>query len=196
MSVQRVRPLKLESLAEGGGQEDAAFGPTETNIGEDYLDAAGLCVQVLGANRNTADAQVRIERTATGALHFADAIANGATGLDLAQLVSSVSGSANAFNALQDIRLWIDGPGDGFAPGAVRVRLGTQPNSGGYVWYRAAGSTARLFDCTITYAAQSILPASKVYRLYAADGATVVRVVTDTFSWNGPLLIQTTRSWS
>lgn len=194
--VQRVRPLKIESLAEGGGQDDSVSGPTETTVGEDYLDAAGLCVQALGANRNTADALVRMERTTAGALHFVDTVANGTTGLDLAQLVSSVSGSANAFNALADIRLWLDGPGDGFASGAVRTRIGTGPASGGYIWYKSANSTARLFDCTINYPTGSPLPSSKVYRLYASDGTTVVRTVTDTLTWSGPILTQKTRTWS
>lgn len=194
--TDRVRPLKLESLAEGGSSDDSLSGPTEVDPSQDYLDCAGVTLQRPGSNRNTADALVRCERTAAGALHFADAVANGTTGLDLSQLVSSVSGSAGAFNALADIRLWVDGPGDGFVSGAVRVRIGSTPNAGGYIWYKSATSTARLFDCTITYAAQSILPATKVYRLYAADGATVLRTLTDTYSWNGPLLVQKTRSWT
>lgn len=192
---QRIRALKVESIAEGGGQDDAASGFNETNIGEDFLDAAGLTLQKLGTNTQTADSSVRVERN-NAALHFVDNVANGQAGLDLGQLVSSVSGASNAFNALQDIRLWVDGPGDGFPQGAVKTRIGTAPNSGGYIWYKSSAMTARLFDCTITYAAGSIGAATKVYRLYAQDGVTVVRTLTDTFTWNGPVVAQKTRSWS
>jgi hypothetical protein len=194
--TDRVRCFKIERPAEGGTQDDTPGGFTEVDIGQDYLDCAGVTLQRPGAVTSTSDALVRAERTTAGALHLVDTVANGTTGLDLSQLLNNVSGSVGAFNSLADIRLWIDGPGDGFASGAVRTRLGTAPNSNGYVWYKAASSTAKIFDCTITYAAGSILPATKTYRLYAADGATVLRSATDTFTWNGPILTQKTRTWS
>lgn len=194
--AQRVRPLKIESLGEGGGQNDAYGGQTEVDVGEDFIDAAGLTLQRLGANTNTADALVRLERTTAGSLHFVDTVANGTAGLDLSQLLTSATGAVGSFNALQDVRLWVDGPGDGFPSGAVKIRIGTAPNSGGYIWYKSSAMTARLFDCTITYATGSIGAATKVYRLYAPDGITVVRTLTDTFTWNGPVMAQKTRSWS
>ncbi|RYF12849.1 MAG: hypothetical protein EOO40_00170 [Deltaproteobacteria bacterium] len=194
--TDRCRPLKIESVAEGGSQNDATGGVCEVDIGQDYLDAAGVTLQAPNANTLTADAKVRVERTPQGAMHFVDTLANGTQGLDLSQLVTSVSGSVGAFNALCDIRLWLDGPGDGFVSGAVKVRLGTAPNPAGYVWYASGAQTLRLFDCAIAYPANSVYPQSKTYRLYGPDGVTVVRTVVDTLTYSGPLLVRTQRSWS
>ncbi|RYF12806.1 MAG: hypothetical protein EOO40_00300 [Deltaproteobacteria bacterium] len=192
----RVRPMKLESPAEGGSDIDNCL--TELNVGQDYLDAAGLCVQKVGANTLTADALVRCERTSADALHFVDKVANGTTGLDLSQLLSSVSGSAGAFNALQDIRLWVPGPGDGFATGAVQVvaYVALSPLVASETWYTNAAMTVPLYSCTYTYAANSPLPSSLTYRLYKAG--TLVRTAVDTLTYaaNSPLETSRTRTWS
>ena len=187
----------MSATYEGGDvDEAAASGVCELNIGAEYVDSAGLTVQRQGANTSTADTLVRVERTTAGALHFADTVANGTTGLDLSQLLTSATGAVGAFNALQDIRLWAGSPGDGYASGAVKVRTGTTPNSGGYVWYKSSAMTSRLFDCVIAYPSNSILPSTKTYRLYASDGSTVVRTAVDTLTWSGAVLTQTTRTWS
>lgn len=197
--VQRVRPLKIESVAEGGGQDDAGSGITETSIGEDYLDAAGVTLQRPGANTATADALVRIERTAAGALHLVDTQANGATGLDLSQLLNTASGSAAAFNRLQDIRLWLDGPGDGFASGAVKatVYLAGSPLVASETWYTSAAQTTPLYSRTYAYAAGSPIPSSITHRLYSPSG-TLLRTAIDTPAYVSATPLETSRmrTWS
>lgn len=192
--TERVRCLKIESVAEGGLADDSGNGVTECAIGQDYLDCAGVTYQRAGANTNTADALVRCERTTAGALHFADTVANGSAGLDLSQLLTSASGSVGAFNALQDIRLWVGGPGDGFASGAVRTVncTGLLPISITWSTSSAQGAT-KLCQSVITYS--GMLPAKVVTTLYSATG-TLLRTLTDIYTYTTLAYPQTTRTWS
>jgi hypothetical protein len=196
----RIRALKVESVAEGGSSDDAANGICEVDIGQDFIDCAGVCVQRLGANTQTADALVRVQRTTAGALHFTDTVANGATGLDLSQLLTSATGAAGAFNALQDIRLWVDGPGDGFASGATKATayVANSPLVASETWYTSAAQTTPLFAVAYTYPANSALPSAITYRLYPGFGTTPLRTMVDTLTYaaNSPLETGRSRTWS
>lgn len=198
--TDRIRCLKVESIAEGGSSEDVSNGLSECDPGQDFVDCAGVTIQRLGANTQTADALVRIQRTNAGALHFTDTVANGQAGLDLGQLVSSVSGASNAFNALQDIRLWVDGPGDGFASGATKATayVANSPLVASETWYTSAAQTTPLFAVAYTYPANSALPSTITYRLYPGFGTTPSRTMVDTLTYaaNSPLETGRSRTWS
>jgi hypothetical protein len=187
--ADRVRPLGLECPQEGGTQIYSA--PTEINPNQDGVDCNALFLQ----SASSADSRVFVDRDSTDqGLRFTEPTV-GVKKLN--RLVSNSLSDTQSHQALLDIIHFLDdGPGDGWASGAVRVRVGTGPNAGGWVWYTSTAMTARIIDMTVTYPAGSILPQTKAWRLYAANGTSVIRTLTDTYTWNGPLLTQKARSWT
>jgi hypothetical protein len=194
--VDRVRAFKIERPSEGGTQDDTSGGFTEVDIGQDFLDCAGVSFQRIGANTATSDALVRAERTTAGALHLTDTIANGTTGLDLSQLVNALLGTPGSHASLGDIIHWMagGGPGDGYTSGAYLavVTSGIYPTS--FTWYASnAANAPKLFAVSITYT--GVVPAKIVYTLYNATGA-VVRTQTDTLSYTNPFFGNAVRTWT
>ena len=187
--ADRTRPLKIETPTEGGSQTDGF--PTEVNPNQDGVDANAYFLQ----NATSADSKVFVDRDNTDqGMRFTDPLVGTKK---LNRLISNALTDTQSHQALLDIIHFLDdGPGDGWPSGAVRVRNNTAPNGTGWVWYTSTALTARIIDLTITYAAGSIVPATKVWRLYAANGTTVVRTVTDTLTYVGPILTQKQRSWS
>lgn len=186
--ADRVRPLGLECPQEGGTQTYGA--PTELNPNQDGVDCNALFLQ----STSSADGTVYINRASTGTITFTDPTVGSKA---LNRLVSNSISDTQSHQALLDIVHFLeDGPGDGWASGAVCVRIGTAPNAGGWVWYTSTALSARIIDMTINYATNSILPSTKVWRLYAANGTTVIRTLTDTYTWTGPILTQRQRSWT
>lgn len=181
--------MKLETPVEGGNQTD--MWPVEVNPNQDGVDCNALFLQ----STSSADSRVYVDRdSADQGIRFTEPTV-GVKKLN--RLVSNSLSDTQSHQALLDIIHFLDdGPGDGWASGAVRVRTGTAPNAGGWVWYTSTAQTARIIDCTITYTGSSIVPATKVWRLYAANGTTVIRTVTDTYTWTGPILTQKARSWT
>ncbi len=59
----KVRPLKMESVITGGGQEDGGY-PTETNPTQDYLSAKGIAFE--GSDSRLVDL------TSSGSIQFTD----------------------------------------------------------------------------------------------------------------------------
>lgn len=186
----RVRALKLETPVEGGTQDDAAFGPTEVNIGQDYLDAQGVSLQRPNANTATADAKVTVTRTAADDLTLSDPNAGL---LALSQLVNTISGRIGSHNAIVGIEHWTGNPGDAFAPGAYLVisASGILPTL--FTWYvSSAANAAKLFQIAVTYS--GIRPATITQRLYASNA--VVRTYVDTLTYNNVFYPTVTRTWS
>ena len=68
MAKDRIRPLKLESPATGGTQDDAF--PTEADPHEDYPDVRGVTFQ----NDTSNDEDVYLERDASDNLVFKDKV--------------------------------------------------------------------------------------------------------------------------
>jgi len=71
LAKDRIRPMKLESPATGGTQDDAF--PTEVNPNEDYPDVRGVTFQ----NDSSNDEVVYVERDASGNMVFADDVVSG-----------------------------------------------------------------------------------------------------------------------
>jgi hypothetical protein len=190
MTIDRCRPLKIETPTEGGTQSDQVV--VEVDPSADYLDANGLTLQATSSNRNTQDSLVYVNRGAGNQGQLNDAVVGT---LLWQQLVTTNRASPGSHASLRDIVHFIDGPADGFASGMIYARNGTAPNASGYTWYASNGTTI-ILKCVITYPTGSILPSTKVYTLYAVDGATVVVTITDTLTWTGPLLTQQIRTWT
>lgn len=188
MSPQRVRPLKLEALVEGGGQDDESL--TETNIGEDYLDAMGLCVQLAGATRATSDDKVRVERSSDGSVQFTDIPS--AT-LKLSQLLTQVLGRPGTHASVPDFSHWAGAPAEGFASGAIRQAsfAGALPSV--ITWFASNAGTVRLYSVAMTYA--GVVCTKRVHTLYQNNVA--VRTLTETYGYTGALFCPSvTRTWA
>ena len=75
------------------------------------------------------------------------------------------------------------GPGDGFAPGAVRI---TTPNGSPFpteiCWFLDATLTTKLIDKVIVYNANKT-PSTINWNLYAPDGITIVHTIIDSIQY-------------
>jgi len=82
---------------------------------------------------------------------------------------------------LQLIHFIDEGPAEGFATGATKTTTGTVfPTE--ELWKRADNTA--LVRKSITWTGAT--PTSVVWRIYAADGTTVLATITDTISYTGP----------
>src|SRR3972149_1757957 len=82
---------------------------------------------------------------------------------------------------LQPIHSTAEGPAEGFATGATKTTTGTVfPTE--ELWKRADNTA--LVRKSITWTGAT--PTSVVWRIYAADGTTVLATITDTISYTGP----------
>ncbi len=190
MAIDRCRPLKVESVAEGGSQEDSAYGPTEVSIGSDFLDSQGATYQRPNANTQTADTKVYVTRTAADDLTFNDPNAGL---LALQQLITSVSGRIGSHDTLTDIEHWTGSPGDGYASGAYLVTSASGILPTLFTWYASsAANAAKLFQIAVTY--NGIRPATITQRLYT--GNAVVRTFVDTLSYGNVFYPTVTRTWT
>ena len=190
MAVDRVRPLKIESISQGGSSDDESI--TEVTIGQDFLDARGITLQVSGATTASSDASTYVSRPSPGALGFTDTLSGTLT---LEQLLTSVSGKPGSHNAVPDIIHYLGGggPGDAFASGMYRqtVSNGVMPVS--VIWFTSAALTTRLYG--IVYEYTGLMVSRQIQTLYANNVA--VRTVTDSFNYGGNIFAPAiTRTWS
>jgi len=187
MAIERIRALKLESVSEAGGQTDESV--TETNIGQDYLDALGLCLQLAGATSSASDAKVCISRASDSTLCFTD-VPSGSVGLG--QLLTSVLGKPGTHASVADFAHWLGAPGEGFASGAFRKTLSVGSLPSKVTWYASSAATVKLFETSFAYA--GVLVSQKVHTLYSQNVA--IRTLTETFSYSSSVFAPTiTRTW-
>ena len=89
-----------------------------------------------------------------------------------------------------------EGPGDGFASGAVKVTLPTgSPFPTSVIWYLDSSLTTKLVEKLITYNANNF-PVIISWNMYDYDGVTIVHNVTDTISYNAAFETTRTRTIS
>lgn len=89
-----------------------------------------------------------------------------------------------------------EGPGDGFASGAVKVVLPTGSPFPAYtVWYLDNTMTLKLVEKFITYNANHF-PVTIHWNMYDYDGITIVHTVIDTITYSGPFESTRVRSIS
>ncbi|RYF52427.1 MAG: hypothetical protein EOO38_00010 [Cytophagaceae bacterium] len=185
-----MRALKVESPAEGGTQNDATFGPTEVDIGQDFLDAQGVSFQRPSANTQTADSKVLLSRTAADDMTLSDPNAGL---LALQQLITSVSGRIGSHNAIAGLEHWTGNPGDAYASGAYMTvsQSGILPTL--ITWYASsASSAAKLFEVAVTYT--GMRPATITQRLYVKNA--VIRTYVDTLTYNNVFFPSVVRTYA
>lgn len=90
---------------------------------------------------------------------------------------------------LQLIHFISEGPAEGFATGATRTVTGTVFPS--QILWRRADAT-KLVEKNITYT--GAFPTQIEWRMYAADGTTVLATVTDTITYSGAFETSRTRA--
>lgn len=105
--------------------------------------------------------------------------------------------SEAAHKELRDLIHFLDnGPGDGFASGAYLETLPAgSPFPTSETWWTSAAMAKRIVDLTINRNANKT-PSSEVWRLYASDGVTIVRTLTDTISYSGVFETARVRTWA
>lgn len=172
--VDRVRALKRESTNTGGDSADDVDYPTPTETNEDALDARGYYIQ----NDSSNDTNVLISRDVSNNLTLKDSVAGIRT---LTEIFAS--------DPLQLIKFIDEGPADGFATGATKVVTGTVFPSQ-ILWKRA--DTTKLVEKNITWT--GAFPTTIQWKLYAADGSTVLKSVTDSISYSGAFETGRTRT--
>lgn len=92
---------------------------------------------------------------------------------------------------LQLIHFIDEGPADGFATGATKTVTGTVfPTQN--LWRRA--DSTKLVEQNITWT--GVLPTTLQWKMYAADGSTVLATVTDTVAYSGVFETGRTRAIS
>ena len=188
MGFDRIRALKIESISEAGGQTDESV--TETNIGQDFLDALGLCLQLPGATAQASDAAVYVNRAQDSALQFTD-VTSGT--LKLAQLLTCVLGKPGSHASVPDFSHWLGAPTEGYASGAFRkiTLTGALPST--VTWYTSNAATTRLFSTSFTYT--GVLVSQKVHTLYGNNVA--IRTLTEAFTYSSGVFAPTiTRTWA
>ena len=190
MAIDRVQPLKLESPASGGTEEDLF--PTSTDRNEDYLDSRGLAVQDGSSNDET----TVIDRSGND-MRFTDG--NNVSPVTLTQLLESAGGGITTaqHKALKDLIHFLDdGPGDGWASGSFKETLpSANPFPTSEVWWTSPGKTAKIVSLDITRNANQT-PAIEVWKIYDTDGSTVLVTITDTMSYSGIFETTRTRTWA
>lgn len=100
-------------------------------------------------------------------------------------------------NALKQLIHFIDdGPTDGWASGAYKETLPSgSPFPTQEIWWTTSGKTHKIVSLDITRNANKT-PATEVWKIYAADGSTVLVTLTDTISYSGIFETSRTRTWS
>lgn len=130
----------------------------------------------------TNDEAAGTERDGSGNLVLKDANAGSKT---LAQLLPIADHSA----LLHLIHFIDEGPASGFTTGATKTTTGTVfPTQN--LWRRS--DATKLVEQNITWTGS--FPTTVEWKIYAADGTTVLATVTDTISYSGPFETSRTRA--
>lgn len=173
--------MKQESTALGGDDADVVeWGPTPIESQEDAIEAAGLYLQD-GSNR---DEDALLWRD--GDTIKAKDVTYGSV-----DLLAGGSGiTADQHKALLQLIHFVDeGPAEGFTTGATKTVAGTVfPTQ--ELWKRS--DATKLVEKNITWT--GVNPTTIEWKLYAADGTTVLVTVTHTISYSG--IFETGRTWA
>lgn len=190
MAIDRVHPLKFESAASGGTEDDEF--PTGLDKNEDYVDSRGLSVQ----NDTSDDELVRVSRDAANNLTFQDGVVAGTK--TLTQVLATGAGVSEATHkALRDLIHFLDdGPVDGFASGSYKeMTPAADPFPTAEIWYDDNTKVKKLVELAITRNANKT-PSVEVWKMYDSDGSTVLVTVTDAIVYSGVFEITRTRTWA
>ena len=102
--------------------------------------------------------------------------------------------SPTQHKSLRDLIHFIDdGPADGFASGSFKQTFYSGALIASEIWWESAALIRRIVDLDITYTGS--LPTTEVWRMYDADGVTVLVTLTDVVTYSGALEQTRTRTW-
>jgi len=128
------------------------------------------------------------QRTFLQSFGFTEGVSVGYDELDgyVQSLIAGGGGgiTADEHETLRQLIHFIDeGPGHGFAATAYKISSPSgSPFPTSMTWYLDAGLTIKLVDKLITYNVNKF-PIILEWRMYAADGVTVIHTVTDTITY-------------
>lgn len=164
MAIIRVPPLKNDP-AEGFEQD---FDPNA-----DAVDARAVVLQ----NDTSDDATVQVTRDSSDNMEFKDPTAG-------TKLLKDIP-TETQHQALRQLIHFIDnGPTNGFASGAFRENLpAADPFVTSVTWWTTSGKTHKIVEKLITYT--GVLATQVQWKMYAADGSTVLATVTDAITYSG-----------
>jgi hypothetical protein len=104
--------------------------------------------------------------------------------------------TASQHKALLDLIHLFNGPADGWPSGAEEEITTPGPFPDVATWYKSSGRVNnKIVDQTVTYNGNKTI-ATEVWRLYAADGFTVLVTLTDTHTYTGIYHQKTVRTWA
>lgn len=85
-----------------------------------------------------------------------------------------------------------DGPTDGFASGAYHETLpSADPFPTSFIWWTSSAKTHKIVELTLTLNTNKT-PATEEWKMYDADGTTVLVTVTDAITYSG--IFETSRT--
>lgn len=104
--------------------------------------------------------------------------------------------TASQHKALKDLIHFInDGPADGWATGSYKETLpAANPFPTSEVWWTSAAKTHKIVSLDTTWTGVNIT--SEVWKVYDADGSTVLMTATDTIAYSGVFETSRTRAWA
>jgi len=181
--MDRIRPLKIESIS-GGGSQDNVY-PHDMNPNEDGVEVRGVLLQ----NDTSDDEVVVVSRDASNNMTFEDGVVSGTK--TLTELLSGSGGlTENSHRILRQLIHFIDdGPAEGFTSGAYREVTGTVfPTS--IIWYTDSGKTEKIVEKNITWS--GVTPTTIEWKMYDEDGSTLLVTVSDAITYSG--IFETSRT--
>lgn len=184
MALDRVKPLKIESIDTGGDTDDLY--PTSLDPQEDYVEVAGVVFD----DATHVDESTVIDRLGND-MRFRDG--NNPGGATLSELVAGTGGlTADGHKVLRQLIHFIDeGPTEGFASGAYKETLPSAaifPTS--IIWWESSSKLKKIVERTLTWTGPNLT--TSVWEVYDTDGSTVLATITDTISYTG--VFETTRT--
>lgn len=175
--VDRVRPMKMETDVRGT-EIDEFHTPVDPS--EDHIEARGFFIQ----NDTSEDEVVLITRDSSNRMTLEDTENSPIT---LSQLLTE--GEHKTVRQL--IHFIEEGPAEGFASGAYKETLpSANPFPTSIIWWESSSKLKKIVERTITWTGAN--PTTDEWKIYDADGSTVLATVSDAISYSGPF--ETTRT--
>ena len=201
-----AKTLTLASSNAGTGSGDVAITADDLTTITSALgeSAAGLRITQSGTGGDSADVFVGTSNPdgAVSARAASIFLRDTGAGAEFYQNTSSVSGTNWALGlnddnhkSLRDLIHFIDGgPADGFDSGSYKETTYTGPLIATETWYEDNTKAQKIVDLSVSYT--GVFPTTEVWRMYDADGTTVLVTLTDTITYSGPFEQTRTRTWA
>lgn len=176
--MDRVKPLKFESVDTGGTENDEF--PTSLDKNEDHIDCRGVAIQ----NDSSDDEVVNVTRDSSNNLIFKDGVVSGNKTLtDLAAAATGVTEEVH--KALRQLIHFLDnGPGPGFGSGPYYEETsysGIFPISD--IWYETSSKLKKIYSWDGSWTGVNLT--TETFKIYDTDGSTVLAQAVDAVTYSG-----------